>query len=108
MTGPIIFSEFRPRSHLLWYGRVYSVRDSDRTTGETWASWTRTGCAKLDVRVSKVGDLTSIPLAPYAGESGFPDADSWRSAIERVHGSLDGLGVYRVDRLGTRTPEVTV
>lgn len=103
MTGPISFSDYRARSHLLTLGFVYTFRSADRTTGETWANWERGGEGKLDVDVSREERVVSQEaLTPYAQHSGFWKADVWADRIEDLHGDLDGA-VYRVDLLRWRT-----
>jgi hypothetical protein len=103
VTGPIVFADYRARSHLLVVGHVYTCRP-ERTTGETWARWSRTGEAKLDVVVERVEDLQGepAPLSDYAHASGFDSADEWADAIVDYHGDLSGY-IYRVDLRGFRS-----
>lgn len=107
MTGPVTFSARRPRSHLLLLGFVHSVRDADRTTGETWARWRRLGEARADVRVDHCEDVErSLDLTPYVRTSGFEDLSGWAGAIVEHHGAspddLRGLAVFRVELLNYR------
>lgn len=103
MTGPITFADYRARSHLLIRGFVYSFRSRERTTGETWARWSRGGEGKLDVAVSRERDVHEPEdLDPFAPCSGFRNRAAWEIAIEEHHGDLSGGSVYRVDLLGFR------
>ena len=102
MTGPVTFTDYNARSHLLTRGFVYTVRPTDRTTGQTWARWVRGGNGKLDVDIQRIGRATADRLKRYADRSGFEAPEAWKDRIDDLHGS-DELAVYRVDLTGWRT-----
>jgi len=102
VTGPIVFTHPVARSHLLGEGYVFSLRSSERTTGETWLRVSGRGGSVGQVDVERVReDATEAGLDTLARGSGFEDVEAWLDAVEDVHGSrdLDGLSVYRVDLL---------
>lgn len=97
-VGPIILSRPEPRRQLRLVGVLFTFRQRDRTTGQTWWRESRTGRKRGDVRVSKVEgpiEPTRANLAPYAGHSGFDSVDEWLDAIEEIHGDGPGF-LYRV------------
>ena len=112
MTGPISFSDPDARRHLLRQEEVYSLRPEDRTTGETWLRWSRTGPKVGEVRVERVvEEVDGDALRRFSDRSGLGSAESWRTAAQVLHSTgedvLDGLSIYRVDLLDVeQEPEV--
>lgn len=100
MTGPISFSAEPARNHLTLLGMVHTVRAEDRTTGETWARWSRLGPKRAEVLVERVGRPREVgDLAEWAETSGFGSSWQWWRAVEELHGGLQGTAVYRVELL---------
>lgn len=95
-VGPIIFGDTIAREQLL-RGEVISFRSQRRTTGETWARWSRTGEKEADVRVRELTAIHALreddilePLDLYWKLSGFRSPDGWRRAIRKHHDTGDG------------------
>ena len=111
MTGPISFSDSHARGHLLRESEVYTLRPEDRTTGETWLRWSRTGSKVGEVRIERVvEDVGPEDLKRYADRSGLRTAPAWALAAQVLHGPdtdlLDRLAIYRVELLDVDESEV--
>jgi len=100
-VGPVIMGHPIARKQLEEHGVVFSFRTSDRTTGETWYCYERTGGKQGDVTISQVSDeipATARVLSKYRELSGFESVGEWREAIKDVHGSKHVCGyVYRIE-----------
>lgn len=107
-VGPIIFGHETARDQLLSEGIVATFRATERSTGDTWARWERTGPKKADVVVREIGattlgsrdaqdDLPWFTFGTYAKWSGFGTPKAWAQAIREVHGPITEGVVYEVE-----------
>lgn len=95
-VGPVIFADETARAQLL-RGEVVSFRSRSRTTGETWARWSRQGEKQADVTIEELTAIAALredewadPLEHYWKLSGFASPDDWRAAIREHHSTGDG------------------
>ena len=100
-VGPIIFADETARGQLLDEGEVVTYRTSPRTTGDTWARWSRTGPKEADVTVEEIDadGLLGEMLEPFVDLSGFDSLQDWMDAIEELNGErpIAGGWLYRVE-----------
>lgn len=88
-VGPIIFDVREARERLESEGSVVTFRSSDRTTGETWYRYSRTGEKQGNVTVEKIADVDpalTADLRPYARDAGFQSVEDWIARIREVNG----------------------
>lgn len=98
-VGPVILSHPVARGQLLREGEVMTVRDADRTTGETWWTTGRGEQKSGDVTIEVVvEEPDALDLMGHVELSGFADLDAWQAAIRELHGGVapEDIGLYRV------------
>lgn len=102
-VGPIIFTVPEARDQLETEGSVITFRETQRTTGETWYRYSRTGPKQGDVQVEELTEIDPALIAdlrPHARQAGFDTAEKWIERIREVNnGELRPGYLYQVTLL---------